>query len=602
VTQQATAAGNGGATPYTAGLPGVAKFQGTKVRQLLWEFFKERPLRGVIVLTSLALSGLADGLGMISIFPLLGFILGDSGSAPTAVEELVSGAMAYIHVSPSTTALLIIIILAMVAKGGLVLLAMLQIGYAVTEVSTEYRLALIRALMKARWSFFLGHPISSFSNALGMESHVAASVFLAVAQLIAGAIQIAIYVAIAAIASWQASVAALAAGAVIVILLRGFVKMGRRAGRARARSLEILQHRLGDALQGIKPLKAMALEDRFAPMLEKETYELNSALRLEVMSKQAMAAAQEPLVVAFVAIGIMLASATAAFPPGILIGLGLIFVRTTGRIADLQRRYRNLRGNESFREAIKFKIDEATAAAEKEGGEAAPQLSRSIVVDNLSFSYGEHAVFDRLYLEIAAGSVTTVLGSSGLGKSTLLDLITGLYEPDAGCILIDGVALSTIDKASWRRQIGYLPQEMFLFHDTIRANVTIGDPAFLEEDVVAALTDAGAMDFVSRANEGLDTVVGERGGKLSGGQRQRIGIARALVRKPRLLILDEPTTALDPKSEAELCDTLGSLDRRGMTVLAISHQPAVADIADHVIDLGAASHRPMDQQPSAVVR
>jgi ATP-binding cassette subfamily C protein len=127
--------------------------------------------------------------------------------------------------------------------------------------------------------------------------------------------------------------------------------------------------------------------------------------------------------------------------------------------------------------------------------------------------------------------------------------------------------------------IGYVPQEMILFHDTIYNNVTLGDPSLSSDDVQKALKDAECWDFVSSLPQGVDTVIGERGGKLSGGQRQRIAVARALVRKPTLLILDEVTSSLDPKTAKELCNTLKRLRSR-TTILAISHLPDMLEAAD----------------------
>jgi ATP-binding cassette subfamily C protein len=137
---------------------------------------------------------------------------------------------------------------------------------------------------------------------------------------------------------------------------------------------------------------------------------------------------------------------------------------------------------------------------------------------------------------------------------------------------------------SWRRMIGYVPQENLLLHDTILHNVTLGDEQIKIEDVEDALRAAGAWDFVSRMPEGVLSVAGERGGRLSGGQRQRIMIARALVHRPRLLILDEATSALDPVSEASICRTLSIL-KREITILAVSHQTALAQIADKTFRL-----------------
>jgi ATP-binding cassette subfamily C protein len=163
-------------------------------------------------------------------------------------------------------------------------------------------------------------------------------------------------------------------------------------------------------------------------------------------------------------------------------------------------------------------------------------------------------------------------------------LIVGLHRPSRGCVLIDDVPLDEIDLRAWRQRIGYVPQEMFLFHDTVYHNVALGDPSIDRSAVREALEAAGAWDFVAQLPGMLDAVLGERGSKLSGGQRQRIAIARALVHRPRLLVLDEVTTALDPDTEAGICATLRALRGR-VTVLTISHQPAMVEAADLVYRL-----------------
>ena len=174
-------------------------------------------------------------------------------------------------------------------------------------------------------------------------------------------------------------------------------------------------------------------------------------------------------------------------------------------------------------------------------------------------------------LTIPAGGITAIVGASGAGKTTVVDLIAALLRPQEGEIWIDDLPLQRVDWRAWRRMIGYVPQDTVLLHDTVRNNVTLGDPELTEADAEAALRAAGIWDLVSGLPEGLDTVVGERGGKLSGGQRQRVAIARALAHKPRLLILDEATSALDPETEAAICRTLEAL-RGELTIIAISHQ------------------------------
>ena len=185
---------------------------------------------------------------------------------------------------------------------------------------------------------------------------------------------------------------------------------------------------------------------------------------------------------------------------------------------------------------------------------------------------------------VRPGVISIITGPSGAGKAFLIDLLMGLYEPDKGDILIDGTPLREIKKVEWRRMIGYVPQELILFHDTIYANVALGDEEITKADAKAALEAAGAWDFVEAHPDGMAAIVGEKGAKLSGGQRQRIALARALAIHPKLLILDEVSSALDPKTEMDLCRRLKGLTH-DMAVLAISHRPNFLEIADRIYRL-----------------
>jgi ATP-binding cassette subfamily C protein len=234
--------------------------------------------------------------------------------------------------------------------------------------------------------------------------------------------------------------------------------------------------------------------------------------------------------------------------------------------------------------SLRGTIDEAVAQKESSAGSAPPRLERAIRFEDVHFDYDDRPVLRGLSLEIPVGSFTTLIGHSGAGKTTIVDLLIGLLRPNDGRILVDDVPLATVDVVAWRHALGYVPQENLLLHDSVLLNVTLGDPALGPADVERALRAAGAWDFVARLPEGIESSVGERGSLLSGGQRQRILIARALVRRPQLLILDEATSALDPTTAAALAETLRAL-RGEVTILAISHQPDLVGAADRVYQL-----------------
>jgi len=233
---------------------------------------------------------------------------------------------------------------------------------------------------------------------------------------------------------------------------------------------------------------------------------------------------------------------------------------------------------------MKRTIAEAQAEEEELSGGARPVLARTLRLDDVCFGYTERRVLDSLSLEIPAGELVTLIGPSGSGKTTVVDLLIGLIRPQGGSITLDGIALDTVDLKLWRRSIGYVPQETLLLHESVAHNVSLGDPELTEADVEEALRAAGAWEFVQALPQGIHSSVGERGGRLSGGQRQRVVIARALVRRPQLLILDEATSALDQESAEAVRQTLSRL-RGTLTILTITHETSLVDIADRVYRL-----------------
>jgi ABC-type multidrug transport system fused ATPase/permease subunit len=209
----------------------------------------------------------------------------------------------------------------------------------------------------------------------------------------------------------------------------------------------------------------------------------------------------------------------------------------------------------------------------------------AITLEHVAFSYGEGApVLRDVSFSIAPGQVVGVVGPTGSGKSTVLSLIPRFYDPTAGRILLDGTDIATFKLAALRAQVGFVLQETVLFRGTIRENIAYGRPGATNEEVVAAAKLANADEFIGRMPHGYDSVVGERGDTLSGGQRQRIGIARAVIRNSPIMILDEPTAALDTESERLVIEGLQRL-MKGRTVIMIAHRLSTIRDADKIIVL-----------------
>jgi ATP-binding cassette, subfamily C, bacterial len=549
-------------------------------------FMRASPGRSALMVFLLVLSGVAEGIGVMTMLPLLDMAANTAASQQSGITLLVNRYLLMLRIPSTVEVLLLLIVLGMVMKAVFTMLAMKQVGYTVARVGTDLRLALIRSLMEARWAYFISQPSGHISNAIGGEASRAAGAYRAACSLIAAAVQAAIYAAIAFLASWKIAVFGVLGGAVIIAVLAHFVNVSRSAGARQTELTNSLLARLIDALQSIKPIKAMGREQHVQPLLEGETEGLNEVQQKQVLASEAIRSAQEPLLVVMLAGALYFALVVGQQALPAVLVTGFLFYRLAGRISLAQMEYQSLAYGEAALAGFLHQIELAEQNQEQlgRGSGAQPTLDEGIELESVSFSYGDVRVLDRLELSVPAGSFVALVGPSGAGKTTVADLIIGLHSPDAGMVKVDGIPLREIDQTAWRASIGYVPQELLLFHDTIYKNVSLGDPSITHDDVEQALRTAGVWEAVARNPAGLEATFGERGSKLSGGQRQRVEIARALVRRPRLLVLDEVTTALDPATEAAICRTLAEL-RGSVTVLAISHQQAIVDVADVVYHL-----------------
>jgi ATP-binding cassette, subfamily C, bacterial len=553
---------------------------------LIGYFLRRYTRRSVLIVGLLFLSGLAEGFGVLSLLPLLELTVSEPDAEPSAVMLFMQGALDRVGLQPTLGVLLVAIVAGMFMKGAFMWLAVRQQGYAVAGIATDLRLMLIRGLLRARWAYFVSMRAGQASNAIGSEAHRASMAYAAACHLLSALVQVGVYVTVALLISPMVAFAAVLAGGLIMLLLSRLVGMGREAGRRQTTLIKSLSARLIDAMYGIKPIKAMAREAHLQPLLEAETRDLNLAQRRQVLASGVLSSFNEPLLVLVLALGLFAVMTFGTVSFGALLVMAFLFHRLVGRIQILQNHYQSLAVSESAFWSLFGSVRDAESHAERSRGHGEPPpLREGIEIEDVEFSYGDTKVLEGVSMQIPAGQFTTITGPSGAGKTTIADLLLGFYAPDAGAILIDGVPLSDIDLVAWRHMIGYVPQEMLLFHDSIMRNVTLGDDRITEREVEGALRKAGAWDeFVSGLPDGVHTVVGEHGARLSGGQRQRIAIARALVSNPRLLLLDEVTTALDPVTEAAICDTLRGLGGE-VTIVSISHQPAMREVADVVYRL-----------------
>ena len=543
------------------------------------------PRRSAAGLVAVFVAGLMDGLGLSMLLSMLSLATSTSDKAPSMPEQIALRVAEYLGLQPTAPVLLVLATTLIGFKAALSLLANRQVGYTVANIATDMRLALIRSVISARWSHYLQQSVGRLSNAVATEAQRASEAFQYSAEMAAMLLNSLIYLCIALAISWQAGVAAAIAGGVLLAVLHRLVRASRNAGQQQTELLKSLLSVLGGQLAAAKALKAMAREDHVDALLSDQTRALRRSLRRQVVSKEAMGALQEPLLAILVGVGFFLSLVVLEMPLASVLVMLFLLARTVSYLSKAQRAYQQVVVRESAYWSLIDDIAAARSQVEPRGGDQSVELVEGIRFEGVSFGHGHHrAIVKHGSFTVPAQQLTVFIGPSGAGKTTLLDLVVGLQQPDEGQILVDGVPLRDLDLRQWRRQIGYVPQESVMVDESVAYNVTLGEVGLDEDRIRAALRAADALDFVEAMPEGLNTRVGEGGSRLSGGQRQRLAIARALVHEPRLLILDEATSHLDPEAQMAVIETVKHL-KGSLTILAVAHQDLLMQAADRIYRL-----------------
>lgn len=549
--------------------------------QMARYFYQRYPRQAVLMFGGFGVAGLLETIGIVSILPLLEFLLDQDSRSP--VRLVVEDAFSLLGLPATPNLILVLLILVFGLKAVTHLGLMRYISFATAKLAYDQRNEFLHLLLGARWQFFTNRSLGQFVNSALFESAKGSACFAALCQIAESFFRAIVLVVGAALISWHVSFAALLVGMILGKGLSSLIRISEQTGSATANANKELSKRLSDALQNIKPLKAMRLEGRMFGFIEKQSHILFQSYSRQLFAKYALPILREPLIVIFILGGIV-GFTNLGVPFSHLMILAALFYRAVNSWGLLQQNLQTLATNESYFWSFQEILQAASNQQEPHKGAHSANFAKSVCFEKVNFNYGNKIVLKNASFQVCQNQLTALIGASGAGKTSIADLVCGLHQAQSGSILVDGTDVLELNIAEWRGLIGYVAQEFFMLNDTLRMNIAMSDPSISDEDIWRALDEAGASEFVSELPDGLDTQLGERGLMLSGGQRQRISLARALVRRPRLLILDEATTALDPETEAKICMTLQEISRR-TAVLAISHQKAVVNSADRVYEV-----------------
>jgi ATP-binding cassette, subfamily C, bacterial len=535
---------------------------------------------------------LTEGAGLILLVPLLGTIGLVVGEGSTSgMARWAQRAFELAGVAPSLPAVLVVFLGVSLLYATLYRWHLLLTPAIEQQFVLGLRERLYAAIVSARWSFLVQRRMSNMAHALLSDIERVSGAAHQMLTLVAGSAVALIYIGVAARISPGLTMLVGAGGVLTLWLVRERSRRSAERSEAVSEANRRVYAMVTESLAALKVAKSVGAEARDVDVY-RGLIQVSSSRYLELLRSFADAKRRLDLASALGA-AVLLLVAVLQFDirgPGLLLII-FVFARVMPRMLSLQGSAQLfLSGMPAFAHVTGL-IAECEAEAERGvGGEGARRdLGQSLTFEAVSFSYTSTTppVLDRMTLTLDAGRTTALVGASGAGKSTVADLAMGLLLPTTGRVLVDRAPLTAGLLDAWRRSIGYVPQDGFLFHDTIRHNMLWACPAATDDAIWRCLETAAATSFVSKLADGLDTVVGDRGVRLSGGERQRLALARALLSRPSLLILDEATSALDAANEQQILDAVARLHGT-LTILLITHRLSSVHQADaiHVLSGG----------------
>lgn len=554
----------------------------------VWRIILSRITRRQFLIATLLtlLAGLSEGLSLLALAPLLQSL---NGAAPIEGPlAWLPGTLRGFGFQPGLEAYLFVVLGLVVARSLLSGRRDLYLTTLRLDLIRDMRADLYSAIAHANWPFLRQKRTADLLSALTGDADRLDSVFHFALDMPARATLIAAHILAAFLIAPLLTLAALCIGSLLAWSVRGRLAESLQLGETLSAGYRSFYNQASEFLSGLKITKTYAAERQHTQAFVQVIDTLRGNLIAYARSHTHARLVQE-IAGAFVVAGFLwICIVLARMPVADVLVLALILYKLLPLIQAAQQAAQQLLHAAPAMQYVSTLTRQAIAAQETaDGARRAPlPLLRSLSFANVSFRHDAQSevALNEVGFSLEAGTLTVLCGPSGSGKSTLLDLMAGLLAPEEGKVRIDDCELTGELAPRWRRSVAYVMQDSFLFNDTLRANLTIAKPDATDDDLREALALSGCDGFVRSLPAGLDTLAGERGARFSGGERQRLALARAILRKPSLLILDEPTSALDRENEEQVLRAAASLKGRTTIVLA-THRPERVGCADRILAL-----------------
>lgn len=536
------------------------------------------------ILGVMVLAGWSEGFGIALFVPVLELLT--SPAEPSQLMMFMTRAVAAVGLPLTLPVALGLVATFVIGGFALGYLQSYLLSKTKYQLIASQRRSVVASILCADWQYLSRQGSGETINILVKECERSAESLSHQVRFLACLVLLAAYASVAAFVSWPLLLLTGGLGAVILLIVSPLIRTSRRFGNQLSRANESFAFHSSEFLSAKKLIKVTAAENAVIARWDIS----NASLYLATFQADAIGLFLQFWLLALPVLGlaaiIFISAQVLALPPAPMLVVLALVARMMPRLSQLQAHYQYYVLQLSAVEVVDRVIKESNARREESRHPATPAPPDWNTIEfrdvRYRFPQAERNALEGISFAVPRNAMVAIVGPSGGGKSTIVDLLAGLVQPSSGSICVDGRDLSTVDLATWRRNIGYVTQNVVIFNDTLRNNLLFPQPKAAEQDIDRAVRIAQLESVVALLPQGLDTVLGEGGATLSGGERQRVAIARALLGKPTLLLLDEATSALDNESERLVQQAIEEISHQ-MTIVLVAHRLSTVRKADLIV-------------------
>jgi subfamily B ATP-binding cassette protein MsbA len=541
--------------------------------------------KGIVVVFLIMAISVLEGLNIGLLIPLLESLQSTGEGESHWISNIVANSFDKVGIPFQLWTILLALGVLIIVISALKYLRIMVVAGMTRDFTVWLRTGVMRDLLHADISYFHTQQLGKLTDTLSTQTQRAGNTLSLMGDIIASCGIIFAYLAAAFFITPVLAAVAFAMLFMVSLMVQHLVQRARTISKNLVQNENNFQAAGLENLSGIQLVKSFLLERPRSEAYADAARQVGDSLYELEKNRSRVLVLQELSLFGLIGGIVLVGVSWLSLDITLIVTLLFVLYRLMPRITSINAQRQSLALGLASIQNIKQTTEDPAMSDIVSGKNPFVKIRRSIELEEVNFSYnGGAQVLNNTSFTIEVGKTTAIVGTSGAGKTTLIDLMLRFYDPLQGRLLIDGVDLKELDLQSWRRSVGVVSQDIFLFNDTISANIGLGRPEATQEAVIVAAQQAYAHEFIQRLPENYQTRVGDRGWNLSGGQSQRIAIARAILNKPDILILDEATSSLDSESE-QLIQRYMKEIRGTCTMVVVAHRMSTIQDADKIVVL-----------------